>query len=562
MAETGGITTQGSRTFFFGTSSGLDTAALIEAAYNQRVAEADKLDVRVEKNRARFDAYTQLQTLSQAVQTSLASLRRSYSVLGDQVSSFDARSGTLSADTASDPSKIIGVAIDAGTAKGSYEIEILQKAKNQRVASATSTDPTVALGYTGTFDIALDGKTASTINVTSGMNLNDLAAAINAQSTTTGVAASVLKVSPTSYQLIISGTETAKEIQITNVTGDNVLENVGVTAGGVFADELQAADPAMIMLDGVLVTRDTNTISDLIDGVELVIAKQEPGTTVTLEIGDDTSSVKSAIMNFVDAYNGLREFITLNQTVAADGSLSEDAVLFSDTELKNLTDSVQRLISGTFGEGATAFRTLRELGITQDGSNALIVDEAKLDVAIVSRFDEVRRIFESQVTSSSTDFAMLGNTSRLQSADITFDITVSGGVVTGVTANGDANLFDFDGTSITGRAGSIYEGMRFAFIGTANATVTFSIDQGLGDLLDNTLDTFADSVTGSLALQKTSLTTQNGDLLARAERVRERADDFRDSLIDRYARFEAQIAASRSVLSQIRAILGTNDEDQ
>lgn len=561
IGESGGLTTQGSRTFFFGSSSGLNTSALIEAAYNQRVAEADRIDVRVSNNRAKADAYSKLQSLSQAVQTSLSSLRRSYSALGDGASAFDARSGLLTSSNSSDPTKIIGVAVDRGAIKGSYEIEILQKAKNQRVASASSADPTAALNMTGSFDVAIAGKTASTINVTAGMNLNDLAAAINTQSSTTGVSATVLKVSANSYQLVMSANETAKAITVSNVTGTDVLEGIGMTSGGAFANELQPAAQAMLTLDGVPITRDTNTIDDLIDGVEIVIAKQEPGTVISLEIGDDHSGVKDGIMAFVDAYNQLRAFISANQVVQSDGSRSEDAILFSDSELKNLTASVQQLLNSSFGAGGSALATLRELGITQDGENNLLVNESTLDTAIITKFADVRAIFETQLTNDNAQFALLGNTSKIGAANITFEITTSGGEVSGVSANGDSSLFDFVGGSITGKKGTIYEGLKFAYIGTTDATINFSIKQGLGDLLDNTLATFADSVTGSLALQKTSLTMQNTDLLARADRVRERADDFRNSLIDRYARFEAQIARSKSILSQIQAILGTNKND-
>ncbi len=561
VGETGGITTQGTRTFFFGGSSGLNTSALIEAAYNQRVAEADKIDVRVTNNRAKADAYTKLQTLSQAVQKSLSTLRRSYSSLGDGVSAFDARSGSLTSNNASDPTKILGVAVDRGAIRGSYEIEVIQKAKNQRVASATSSDPTVALGAAGTFDVAMAGKTAATINVTAGMSLNDLAAAINTQSSTTGVAATVLKVSSNSYQLVMSANDTAKAITVSNVTGDNVLDTIGMTSGGTFVNELQPAQQAMLTLDGVPITRDTNTIDDLIDGVEIVIAKQEPGTTITLDIGDDHSGVKDGIMAFVDAYNELRAFITANQTVQSNGDIGEDAILFSDSELKNLTGTVQQLLNSSFGNGGTSLATLRELGITQDGENNFVVDESALDTAIITKFADVRAMFETQLTNDNAEFALLGNTSKIGAANITFDITMSGGVITGVSANGDSSLFDVTGGSITGKKGSIYEGLKFAYIGTTSTTINFSIKQGLGDLLDNTLATFSDAVTGSLAAQKNSLTSQNTELLSRADRVRERADDFRNSLIDRYARFEAQIARSKSILSQIQAILGTNKND-
>ncbi|HOO50917.1 MAG TPA: flagellar cap protein FliD N-terminal domain-containing protein, partial [Alphaproteobacteria bacterium] len=90
-----GITTLGNRTFLFGGSSGIDTSALIEAAYNQRKAEADKIDIKVTENTARMSALSSLQDLGSAVQTALSGLKKNYSVLSSD-SSFDARAGTLS----------------------------------------------------------------------------------------------------------------------------------------------------------------------------------------------------------------------------------------------------------------------------------------------------------------------------------------------------------------------------------------------------------------------------------------------------------------------------------
>ncbi len=165
------------------------------------------------------------------------------------------------------------------------------------------------------------------------------------------------------------------------------------------------------------------------------------------------------------------------------------------------------------------------------------------------------------VESPNPEFRMSGNTSILADATMNFDITYSGGAITGVSVNGDSSLFDVNGSSITGKAGTAYEGMSFAYIGTTNASFTFTMKQGIGDLLDNQLNKFSDNIKGSLEIEKQRLTDQNKQLNERSDRVRERGDDFRNALIDRYAAYEAKISRSNAVLAQIKAILGTDKND-
>jgi len=114
---TNGITTLGDRTFLFGGSSGIDTSALIEAAYNQRKSEADKIDVQITGNTSKSAALSQLQDLGTSIQSSLKALQKNYSVLASN-SSFDSRTGTLSSSSSTNPTSLISVSIDSGTALG------------------------------------------------------------------------------------------------------------------------------------------------------------------------------------------------------------------------------------------------------------------------------------------------------------------------------------------------------------------------------------------------------------------------------------------------------------
>ncbi len=560
-SSSGGVTTQGSRTFFFGTSSGLNTSALIEAAYAARVAEADKIDIKVTKNTAKNEAYANLQKLGQAVQDSLANLRKNYSLLATDTSTFDKRSGTLSSSNSTDPSKLVTVAIDPGTEMNSYELEIVQKAKAHRIGSDTAGTATAALGYTGTFDLALSGGGASaTVNVTAGMSLTDIAAQINASKNTSGVSASVLQVTSGSYQLILSGTQTAKDIVISNVTGTDVMDSIGVTAGGLVKNLLQGSQQAIVELDGVPVTRDNNVIDDLIDGVTLTINNQEPGTFLDLTITADNSALKDDILNFVEAYNEFRSFVSTNQTVGSDGSVSEDAVLYRDNYLSGMNLNLQGLLGGIYGSGVK-YDNLRSIGITLNPNNELVVDESVLDDAIANEYDEVQSLFQTSTTSSNTEFRMMSNTSRTQSLNVAIDITYSGGAITNASIGGDSSMFTVSGSSITGVAGTAYEGMSFAYVGTSSTTVNFTMEQGFADLVNSNLKSYTDLVLGSIQSEILDINDQNVLLNTRATRVRERADDFRNALIDKYARFEAQISAAKSVLAQLKALTSSKSDN-
>lgn len=558
---TSGVSTQGTRTFFFGGASRIDTSALIEAAFQQRVRDADRIDIRVQNNNARSSGFRELQSLSNGVQSALATLRKSYGALASN-SSFAKKAGTLTTSANGiDPSRILGVALSTTAVNGTYDLEVVRRATSQKVGSSNYTSATTALGQAGVMQLGVSGGATANVTITAGMNLNDIASAINAQSATNGVSANVLQTSPGNFQLIVSAAATNKQITNAVVSGGNVFDGLGITAGGVYVDEIQAAQSAQIRLDGVLINRDNNRFDDVITGVEFNLNGQAPGVNMTLTVGSDNSAIKDDILTFVERYNELRAFVRTNQAVNADGTVPEDAVLSKDPILSSLNSTIQGLITSRFGGGGSTLSSLREIGITLDRDNNLIVNEVTLDTALTAKFDEVKNIFESRFTSDNTDFTLLGNTSTLTDANVSFDITYSGGVITGVSANGVGGLFDIDGTSIVGKAGTQYEGLRFAYLGNTNATINFTFNQGFADLAVNSMDRFTNASSGLIEERVAGIEDENEDFQVRADRIRERADEFRERLIDRYGRLEAQIQRSETVLSQIRAILNINNND-
>ncbi|MBI1326386.1 MAG: flagellar filament capping protein FliD [Alphaproteobacteria bacterium] len=558
---TGTVVQIGGRTIISGSASGIDTSALVEAAYQARLSEARKLADKVDINNNKGSAYAQLQDMLLNVQSSLTNLKRVYGSSTTNNSVFNKKAGTLASSTATDPSTLLAVGVNAGAVKGDYEIEIVSKATAQKVRGTDVASNTAALGYTGTFDIQLSGGTAASINVTAGMTLQQLAAAINTQSTTSRVAASVVKVSDTAYQLVLTGLDTAQDIQITSTGGDDVMNLLGVTDGvGGFNNEVQASGQAELVIDGITIFRNTNSFSDAISGVQFNILKAEPGNTMTLSVTEDYSSVKTGILDFVDAYNELRDFVIQNQTLV-DGVASEDAFLYKDQQLSSLNLELQTILSGTFTNSA-GFTNLRNIGFTFTATNKIALqDEAKLDSAIIDNFDSVKALFETQFSSDNAQFNIVANTSRTKSLNIAMDITHDGSSITSVSVGGDANLFDIVGNLIRGKTGTVYEGLSFAYIGTTSTTVNLTVEQGIADLVSGVTKRYGDELTGSIQKAINSLAQDNERMEARADSVRERAEAYRDRLIEKYAKFEEQLAASKALLAQLRAILGTDKRD-
>lgn len=547
-------------TYISGTSSGINTSALIDAAVSQRNAAADRIDVRIENNQARVTGYNELTTLANDLKTSLANLRQNYGFSTTSTSAFNRKAGsfTTSGGTGS-AANIMGVTLADSANVGTYSIKVIERAQAQKVASAATASNTADLGYTGTFSIGLAGAGTASINVTADMSLQEIASAINSQRSTTHVNASVLKVGENNYQLVLTGGDTAKQIQLSDTSG-TVMQSLGIIdAGGAFLDEVQEAKQAQLELDGLTITRDSNIVNDLIDGVTLNIKSADPNTTIELDVTNDTSQITDTIAAFVDAYNALRTFVATNQSVSSDGTVSEDAVLYGDNLMKTMSQQIQSMFATQVNTGSP-ISTLRDIGLTVNADNFLEIDAEVLADALADNLSGVRALFETQITNPEPNFALLGNTSSNNFGSLNFSITSDGTNVTDVTVNGQAGMFDIVGSSIVGKTGTIYEGLRFAYIGTTSTSFSMNLNQGVGDLLSNTINRYTDSLTGLITQEVQRVNDSNTELDTQAARIRERSEAYRSSLIAKYASFEAVLSRSNSTLTQLRALLGTDDD--
>ncbi len=555
----GDLTTTGTKTIVTGTSSGLNTGALIENAVQQNNVAADKIDIKIQENDLLIAGYEEWYGLAQNFQDSLFNIKSQTSIL-DTGNVFSQRTANLES-TGSPATSLINVSIDEDAPEGSYDLVIEQKAEAFSTGSTNVVDKDADLNEVGSFTIGIDGYAAQQIDVVATDSLQDIADKINLTTADSGVSASIVKVSETEYQLILEGTDTNAAMTVSTLSG-SVMQNLGIVdvadafeAGQIIQNE----QGSRVIYNGATITRDDNAYDDLIDGLSFDIVQADAGSTLTLDVSFDSSSAKDAILDFVDSYNAFREFAIINQQVNADGSIPEEAILFSDTLLDSFNYQVSTLLAGASGDGLA--NSLRGLGIEFDGDNRLVVkDGTKLDDALLSDFENVANFFATDVSIDNDEFRLISNKSSTESLDFTIDIiTDVDGNITAATVGG-SSVFTINGNSLVGQAGTAYEGLTFAYAGTTDTSINITLNAGLADLLYNTIENYT-AADGTIQEEITALNAENEDYTEEAQEIRDKGEEIREEQIQVYAAMEAELARLDSLLNTVRALLGNNNDD-
>lgn len=267
---------------------------------------------------------------------------------------------------------------------GSYAVKVNTLASAQRVALSadafTQDGENIAAGTLtfnfGTADNLLANAPVSTETLDfAGGSLQDLRDAIN--SAGIGLSANVIN-DGTTDRLIVSSTETGAE-QAFSIDGIGLAYAPDAAgAEGDAAYQLEAAQDASITVDGLNLTRSSNTINDVIDGVTLTLTA-ESSSTNTLKVATDFASARSAIDAFVTAYNGLATGLT--DSLKYNAESGEAALLNGDSTARAVQAQLRSIVGGAFN-GMGGVDRLADIGITFQLNGTLSVDSTKLNAAL------------------------------------------------------------------------------------------------------------------------------------------------------------------------------------
>lgn len=337
-----------------------------------------------------------INTKSQAwtdISTRLGNLTSKLDVLQDEAT-YQTKKVTSSDDT------IATISGTSDSMEGSYDLVVKQLATSSKITGGvvSKADGTTkistkdALGYSGKLTItngATDGSdTALTveIDVKATDSLKDIANAINNAkdpSDSTGTKGAGLKATIVNNQLVVSSEE----------MGDRTL-----TIGGDLKDSLGFRDSqttkgqsAKFTLDGIEMERNSNTPTDVVDGVTLNFKKADASKTITLGLTNDTDKELSAVKDFVSQYNSVMSFLSEKMDVG-DPSKSDNTTgaLAGDSTLISLQSKLQSTVLGGKSVNGVSAVTL---GLSVDRNGTLSLDETKFKAQLAKNPNAVKDFF-------------------------------------------------------------------------------------------------------------------------------------------------------------------------
>ena len=239
------------------------------------------------------------------------------------------------------------VSIEA-TAKartGTHTLEVTTLATSDIKQSQTGYAYDGALMGEGSMTLEIgsgDDKQSFTIDVTSTDSIKDVVEKIN-QSTNGKIEASLLNVGGTDpWHLVLKSADTGASNNIT-VSGDYAFDQVG-----------EGAKDASFTFDGIQITRSSNKVDDLAEGLTINLQK-EGKTSITIK--QDDAKLIEGMEKFVDAYNklvqGFTESTKFNKEektaglFQGDSSIRAAATMIKDALI--LTTSKAGKTIGSFG---------------------------------------------------------------------------------------------------------------------------------------------------------------------------------------------------------------------
>lgn len=399
-----------------GSGSGIDSNKLAD-----QLTEASKLVQSQKLTSKKTLLQTQISDYG-LLRSSLAKLETAAAALGS-ADTFNAKALSVP-DT-----KLLGITkLDSKAVAGSYQLKVLQTAQAQSLSSGSFGSTSSPVGK-GTLvirlgDWASDGssfgvdstKTGATITIDDTNNsLTGLRDAINKENF--GVTATIVS-DGGGYKLLLTASTGAKneiEVVATEDPGSLGLAAFNFNETSKSLTQQQEGRDALISINGLQVSRESNHVTDVIDGLEFDLFASSSSETINLIISEDKSVAEKTIRDFVAAYNTFKAETEL--LVGYNPELEENGSLNKDPLAKNLMQNLRSALTSAVPGLTDGFANLSSLGIRTEIDGTLkIYEEEKTGfrAAIDEHFDSVRDLFIPKASSSSPGIEVTKFTARSQ----------------------------------------------------------------------------------------------------------------------------------------------------
>ena len=475
--------------------SGLNTTQIVDALVEaNRAPKAEAINKKVEENNVKISGFGTLKQQFETFKTSMTSL--------DGEIGLSVASGSSNIETTiTDKTKISDF---------SHSMAVSQLAQNHTLVFANNFSTENASIGQGTLlfefgswnrsnstfaeDTSITNKTL-TINSTNN-TLTGLRDAINDGGM--GLTASIIQTATSAYSLVVkSNSGSGNEMKIT-ATEDS--SNAGLSTFGfstyASSKETIVGQDANLTIDGVSVSRSSNTITDLIDGVQLEI-NGTVSSAVTVNASYDESNALANMTSFVTSLNTLNTKLSELTNRGLNGEAS--GALAGDSIARSIQSRIRSMTTTPIEGYSTSSIYLTNFGISTQLDGSIAFDEDEFLTAYRANPEDIAAIFASQVKTDSSSVT----------AQVTGDDYVAG-VYDFALSSGSATISSSAMISSSGNYYTLSGNTAGLTVSTGLSTTTNSIF--LGRSLLDTLSTYADTILSSSGTVNSQINSKNDDI--------------------------------------------------
>ena len=395
-----------------GVGSGLNTTELIQALVEaDTVAATENLNNLEENAKAKISAFSILKSnlkdfkdivneiesqqqygfIGQTSDATVATLTASGSKAGSTINS------SLTVSTLASSHSLTGPSYNSATATVG--------ARTLTINFGTwSADPTAGGGQSFTSN----GQDQIQVTASSSTTLVDLRDLINTAVTDSDndgqkdVNASII-FDGTNYMLMLksqSGASYEMKVSDSNASPAYAYD---ATDGAQLTQRVAGTNSAFTV-DGISMTRSSNSVEDLFDGFTLDL-KKTSGTAIRVSSEVDLTSVQTLLEGYVGTYNQVMESL---KAMGANDQIDpeNDGALIGDSTLREIMKELRGMSSTAIGgyEGGPYY--LSYLGVQTERDGSLSFDRTKMETQFKSKPETVRAFFTNNYATSNSNITI------------------------------------------------------------------------------------------------------------------------------------------------------------
>ena len=355
-------------------------------------------------------------------------------------------------------------------------------------------------------------STAQTVAIASGgTSLSEFSTDLNA---ITGVTAQVIAKGDGTFSLSVMS-EYGAENALRLTASSNGPTDFDTSDGG---HEITAAQDAELIVNGITISRETNSISDIVAGATLTL-NEVTSSNVTLSVATNATTATADLQALIDQINTMRSYLEAATARGANGA--EPGALAGDASISAIKRELSSITTAPLNGFGNDPVYLSEVGVKTNRDGSLSLDATQLGKILTSNPEKLDAIYNSL------------NAMELDSLSVAFSSSA--------TPPEGAHSFAYDAVSDTATLNEISLSSRinsagdrefYKIGGTFNGLV---INAGTHVQADGDLSSkvyVGQSLVDKLSTYLETITATSGDITKKETYLNSRSSEYKEQLTE------------------------------